>query len=302
MNLRQLEAFRATMRRGSISGAARSLHISQPSVSRLIADLEESLGFSLFTRTGHGLVSTLEARRFQQSVESMFVGLDKLRDTAEAIRTTRDETVTLGIIPIFAYAVAPEAIQAVRNDREDLHFDVSVHNTPSIIDAVLLQQIDLGVISPMQHYEGIHTLFKTSVPYLCLLPRDHWMSGTEGPVDLNEMRNEEFVTLDTAMLDRDFEDEDLMQDLRRNTRIVAQSDLAISAIARTTGLPALVDPSSARIAETLGGTVARPIRQKLTYPIEIISRGTDTLSLAANLFAEALIEQFNIWSAPNENH
>ena len=66
MNLRQLETFRATMRCGSITGAARLLHISQPSVRRLITDLEDSLSFKLFTRAGHGLVSTVEARRFQQ--------------------------------------------------------------------------------------------------------------------------------------------------------------------------------------------------------------------------------------------
>ena len=41
---------------GSVTGAANLLHISQPSVGRLITDLEEPLGFSLFTRTGHGLV------------------------------------------------------------------------------------------------------------------------------------------------------------------------------------------------------------------------------------------------------
>ena len=88
MNLRQLEAFRATMRSGSITGAAKLLHISQPSVSRLIAELESSLGFQLFTRTGHGLVSSVEARKFQQSVESMFIGMDKLK----AARTASAET------------------------------------------------------------------------------------------------------------------------------------------------------------------------------------------------------------------
>ena len=41
MNLRQLEAFRATIRCGSITEAAKMMHISQPSVSRLIADLEQ---------------------------------------------------------------------------------------------------------------------------------------------------------------------------------------------------------------------------------------------------------------------
>jgi DNA-binding transcriptional LysR family regulator len=128
MNLRQLEAFCATMRGGSVTGAAKLLQISQPSVSRLINDLEDSFGFKLFTRTGHGLVSTVEARRFQPSAESMFVGLDKRRDTTGAIRTTRDGTVALGVIPIFAFAMLPEAIQAVHDERLDLHFDISVSN------------------------------------------------------------------------------------------------------------------------------------------------------------------------------
>jgi len=43
MNQRQLEAFRATMRSGSITAAAKLMHISQPSVSRLISDLERSV-------------------------------------------------------------------------------------------------------------------------------------------------------------------------------------------------------------------------------------------------------------------
>lgn len=291
MNLRQLEAFRATMRSGSITGAARRLHISQPSVSRLIADLEDSLGFRLFTRTGHGLVATPEARRFQQTVESMFVGMDKLRDTAEAIRTTRDETVTLGIIPVFAFAAIPEAIAAVRRERLDLHFDVSVQNTPAIVDAVLLQQIDLGLICPTQHYEGIHILFETRVPYYCLLGESHPLANSQRPLDLQAMTDEEFIMLTPGNMDPDFEAGELMQALRRKARIVARSDLAISAIARTTGLPTLVDPFSARIATALGGVVAKPIEQPVHYPIAIVSRGPDTLSLAAKLFAEALIPQ-----------
>ena len=55
MNMRQLEAFRATMRSGSITEAAEMMHLSQPSVSRLIIDLEHAVGFPLFIRSGRGL-------------------------------------------------------------------------------------------------------------------------------------------------------------------------------------------------------------------------------------------------------
>ena len=94
-------------------------------------------------------------------------------------------------------------------------------------------------------------------------------------------------------MDPAFENDALMQKLRRKTRIVAYSDLAIATIARATGLPTLIDPYSARIATALGGVVALPLKQEIHYPIAIISRGPGTLTLAASLFAQALIPQFD---------
>src|SRR3546814_3006439 len=65
MNLRQLEAFRAVMVTRSITQAAQSMHLSQPAVSKLIADLEYAIGFKLFVRTkGSALTVTPEAEYF----------------------------------------------------------------------------------------------------------------------------------------------------------------------------------------------------------------------------------------------
>ena len=291
MNLRQLEAFKATMRSGSITGAAKLLHISQPSVSRLIADLEESLGFKLFTRSGHGLIASVEARKFQQSVESMFIGLDKLKDTAEAIRTTKDETITLGVIPIFAYSMMPEAVSQIRDSRSGIKLEIMVRNTPGLIDAVLLQQLDLGVICPTQPYEGIHTLYESTVPYVCLLPETHRLATSRQTIDLADLADEEFVTLDPVYLNQLDDGRQFVSQLCKNTHIVAHSDPAIAAIARTTGLLAIVDIYTANIAVKLGGVVALPILQQLNYPISIITRSTDSCSLAAMTLAEALISE-----------
>ena len=100
MNLRQLDAFRATLRTGSVTEASRTLALSQPSVTRLIKDLERSVGFTLFVRNGRGITPTVEGRRFGDAVENLFTGTDRLKETAQAIRTSADGEVLIGVTPV----------------------------------------------------------------------------------------------------------------------------------------------------------------------------------------------------------
>jgi DNA-binding transcriptional LysR family regulator len=292
MNLRQLEAFRATMRSGSITGAAKILYISQPSVTRLIADLEDSLGFTLFTRTGHGLVSTVEARRFHHSVESTFIGLDKLRETADAIRNAQDEIVSLSVIPVFANVIMPEAVATAHRQKSDLQFEVSVKNTSSIVDAILLQQLDLGLICPTRQYEGIHVVYESDLPYRCLLPKDHKLAFETRPIDLNLLTDNEIITLDASTFTHLLNNDHLTQELARLSRIRCQSIPGICALAASTGLPALVNSLSANQISQKDGLVSLPIKQNLKFPIAMISRSKETYSIAAQILAAAIRDQF----------
>ena len=291
MNLRQLEAFRATMRSDSISGAAKLLHISQPSISRLISDLEHTVGFSLFVRTGRGVIATVEARRFQQSVESMFFGLDKLKEITESIRTTKDETISLGVIPVFSSSVMPDAVNAHRIKQTDIHLSIGVKNTPEIIDAVLMQQLDLGVICPISPLEGIHVLYSTAVNYRCLVPANHNLANSKMDIDLGKV-SEEVITLDPSYLEEISNDEIAMKNIRKHIRIVCHSDPAIAALARSTGLMAVVDPFTASIAAADKQMVSLPIKQNIRYPIAVICRSAETLSLAATNLSNHLIRAF----------
>jgi DNA-binding transcriptional LysR family regulator len=85
MNYRQLEAFRATMRSGSVTAAAKALFISQPSVSRLLRELEHSLGIRLFFHQKGKFSPTREAELLFEEAERSFVGLKAIRKAADQI-------------------------------------------------------------------------------------------------------------------------------------------------------------------------------------------------------------------------
>ena len=63
MELRVLQYFLAVAREQSLSGAAEFLHLSQPTLSRQLRDLEDELGKQLFIRGNRGIVLTEEGRR-----------------------------------------------------------------------------------------------------------------------------------------------------------------------------------------------------------------------------------------------
>ncbi len=290
MNLRQLEAFRATIMSGSITGAADILHISQPSVSRLIADLERSVGFALFRRAGRGIVATVEARRFYQAVESTFIGIDQLTELADGIRTTAGGVISLGVIPAFTHIVMPEAVGDVYRSRPEVRITVHMRNTPDIVDAVRMQQFDLGVVGRAPPYDGVEVLYQTSVPYVCLVPEVHPLARTVGPLDLERITATEFVTYGGPQVHELFRSAPgVMARLREGSRLAFANMPIAASLARETGALAVVDPYTARIGEKLGGVVSRPLVQDIRYNIAVVTKGLDTLSLEAKELADAFI-------------
>lgn len=295
MNLRQLEAFRATMRSGSITEAADMMHISQPSVSRLIADLERSVGFPLFLRTGRGLTSTVDARSFYQGVEGMFVGIDRLKELADSIRTTSGGVISIGTIQSIATIELPKAVNALYRSHKDIRFMIQSRNTPAILDAVQMHQFDLGIVGRQPPYEGVEVLSELAAPYVCLVPEDHAMVGQAGAVDLAELaETEEFVTFGGAFPDEMMSmDSELSRTLQRRSRLSATNIPVAAALVRETGVLAIADPFSAEQAVRMGGVVFRPIQQDLKYYISVITPGRDRLSRPALELANIIAEQLS---------
>ena len=283
MNFRQLEAFRATMRAGSITRAADYMNISQPSVSRLIADLEADVGFALFNRVGRGLTATPEASRFYQSVEGMFMGVDRLTELARTIRSTSGGTVSIGVIPSLSTVEVPSAINDLYLARPDVKIQTYVRNTPAIVDAIQLQQLELGLVGRAPPYLGVEIIYQTTVPYVCLIPEGHWLDGSSDPVDLKELSvTETFIAFGgifpESIIGLELE---TVSALRERSRVSAANMPMAAALVRETGALSVVDLISAGVATGMGGVISRPLVQKLKYHIAIITKSQISLSAQA---------------------
>ena len=288
VNLRQLEALRATIRAGSITGAAKMMHISQPSVSRLVADLEYAVGFPLFVRVGRGLTPTVEGRHFYEGVEGMFIGIDRLEELAKSIRTSQAGIISIGTIQSIATIELPKAIGRMYNINPEIRFDVQSRNTPAILDAVQTRQIDLGIVGREPDLQGVEILYQTSVPYVCLMPEDHRLAGEYGSVDLKQLaETETFVTFGDTYPDSMMSIEPGLSDkMQARSRLTVANMPLAGALVREASVLAVSDPFSAEQAVHMGGVVFRPIKQNLTYFITIVTARRESLSREALKFVD----------------
>src|SRR3546814_8488805 len=103
---------------------AQSMHLSQPAVSKLIADLEYAIGFKLFVRSkGSALTVTPEAEYFYHGVERSFIGVDALKKTADDIRNLSTGNLHIVSLPALAFSFLPHVIRAFQKR----HPGVSIH-------------------------------------------------------------------------------------------------------------------------------------------------------------------------------
>ncbi|MBT6415302.1 LysR family transcriptional regulator [Candidatus Puniceispirillum sp.] len=294
MNFKQLKAFNMVMQHGTITAAARHMRVSQPSVTRLIHELETELGFALFMRQGRGIVATVEARRFHLAVESAFISIERLDDLATAIRQDTIGKISVGVIPTFSVSVLPRVLGQMRQNDDKTHTVIYTRNTPAIVDAVQLQQFDLGIVSRSPPYEGVHILYQTVVNYVGLFPTDHPLAQSQDKLDLSTISNDqEFVTFgDVYPLEMQGMDAALSEKLQKNARYSVANLLTAAALVRETGVPAIIDPFSAKMAVNNSGVMIRPLLQKLQYHIAIITRGVDTMTKDTRRLADFLISAF----------
>lgn len=145
MRLRQIEIFYHVYRAGSISGAARELHVSQPSVSKVLRYAEDQLGFDLFTRQKGRLYPTLEAHELYDEIKDIYRRISSFNRIASNIRNRKGDHVRIGVLPSLSLSVAPDAISRLRKTHPDLSFELTTLHSDELAPALIEKKCDICI-------------------------------------------------------------------------------------------------------------------------------------------------------------
>jgi len=280
LNPRQVEAFRAVMATGSVTSAAATMHVTQPAVSRLIRDLEFTLKLALFERRGNRLEPTAEAHHLFAEVERTFVGLSRISQFAEELRTRRAGSLRIAGMPTMTCGLLTRLVGRFVTRRSEVA--VTLHGMAShlIADGVAAGRYDFGIVEAAVERPGLTVEALPARAVAAIPARDPLAKrDTLGPKDFEDRS---FIALGPASLFRSRIDAALAGVRRRQLIETQLTEIACLLVAERAGL-ALVDPFS--VSEFTGrGVVFRPFRPDVFFDAAVLTPTGRPMSSLATEF------------------
>jgi DNA-binding transcriptional LysR family regulator len=192
MTLRQLQAFVHVMRLGAFVATAEAMGLTQSGVSRMISELERSVGFKLFVRSGRGLRPTSEGLRFFKEAERSITEMEALRRVAEEIRVGFGQRLRVCVLPTMASTVLPRALRRFHETFPDTAVEVDTATYDSALIALEQDRIDLAVTFHIPGMDGIDVEWLAEADYVFAAPRDHpLMAGAR--VRASDLRDQRLI-------------------------------------------------------------------------------------------------------------
>jgi DNA-binding transcriptional LysR family regulator len=194
--LRQLEYFVAVGQAGSIALAAQRLHVSSPSISAALAQLEVEFGLPLFLRRpAQGLTLTQSGRRFLVATEAVLVAAGRLGDLAQDIRGKVAGPLALGCLITIAQVILPALRRSFVAAYPQVTFVQSEGDQAALYDALRAGTLDLALTYDMAIPSDLAFTPLVALPPHAILPADHPLAA-KPMVDLADLAPLPMILLD----------------------------------------------------------------------------------------------------------
>lgn len=196
LNLRQIRYVVAMADTGSISAAARSLDVTQPTLSSSLRELEQSLGVSLFVRSrGRPLTMTAEGRALLPEIRRLAAHAGDVAQRARGLAAAGTGTVRIGSLVTVAPVVVPPLIREFRAQRPDAAVAVSTADQRELLAGLATGDLHMALTYDLDIDEGVHFVPIATVAPKVLLASTHPLAGRRS-VPLSALAGDPFVLLD----------------------------------------------------------------------------------------------------------
>lgn len=179
VSFRALRVFSEIMRTGSATAAGKQMSLSQPAVSRLIAQLEANVGFDLFYRDRGKLVPTADGSRLLQEVELTLASIDRFNSLVRDIAGYSAGTIRIVAPPSFAEGVLPDIVSRFSKLFPGVEFSIDSRSVETARSMIAMRYVDCGFVKLPTDESDIAVEQIVSSGSVCVMHQDHPLASLE---------------------------------------------------------------------------------------------------------------------------
>jgi DNA-binding transcriptional LysR family regulator len=291
IGLKALRGFHAIVRTGSATAAGREMELSQSAVSRLLAQLEQTIGFELFYRDRGRLVLTADGLRFYEEVDLALGNFERVFSLARDIAGLRIGELKLVAPPSFSEGVLPDIVSAFLERFPNIHLTIDSRSVETSKSMIANRAVDGGFVKLPLERPDLRPEKVVSSESVCVMARDHPLAAHK-TLDPPLLRVEPLILLglgrsSRAQIEAAFAEHKVTPNVRIETHTVGS---ACALAGRGLGI-AIVNQLLAR-SYVRGNIVMRGFRPRLVHEYAFVTSALSAPTRIADAFRKHATEYF----------
>jgi DNA-binding transcriptional LysR family regulator len=192
MELRQVRYFAAVADTLNFRKASNILHVSQPSLSVQIKQLEDELGVSLLRRSKRHVEITRAGKVFLSAAQEILLKVKQASTAALHAESGEAGTIRLGFIPTASFHILPLLLDKIRRTLPLVNVELKEGPEAHQISGVLSGALDISLGHLGDNYDKIETMLVVREPIIVALPKGH-KAARKRTVALKDFEGELFL-------------------------------------------------------------------------------------------------------------
>jgi len=200
--LRQLQYLKLLAQHGSFSRAADAAHVTQPTLSAGVQELEKILGAPVVDRARSGVILTPVGEEALRRGSEILAQAEDLLQAARSACQPLSGRFRLGVIPTIAPYLLPKVLRGVRTRYPNLKLFLREDRTQALIAALKAGALDAAIIALPYDTAGLQTASIGEDELLAALPANHALVGA-GPLGDDWLSGQDLILLEDGHCLRD---------------------------------------------------------------------------------------------------
>ena len=185
MEFKQLQAFMAIVEEGTISAAAKRLHIAQPPLSNQMKSLEEELGTVLFLRGARHITLTPAGQALYKRAQQIEMLSDTAKQEVAALQGDNHGILHIGTVSSSAVRLLPY-VQDFHRKYSNVRFELEEGNTYELLDLLRRDLIEIAIVRTPFPMEGMRCSFVQQEPMVAV-GREIFLDGFPASISVGTL-------------------------------------------------------------------------------------------------------------------